>query len=251
MNRSFMWLPKINSKFLLPLFIVFSNFWIYKILTQNILTGVTLAITSLFIILKPGSKLIVIGLLLLFFLQTQTTSIKSLVLLDNDEQRVQSERIRSYPLTYIDLGIKVIWLKPDSWIEKNNLVIAFSKLEENLFANLDLNRYFFGGFPRNKPEDFEKFPLAYLPIFVLGVFNFLKKKLFKDLGILFITPLVLFSFLGNDNRLGSFAFFPFFMLMFLEGIKFLQTELKNRWFYYFIFISIVLTFILQISYAKN
>lgn len=220
--------------------------------TQNFLTGVTLAITSLVILLKPGSKFIVLGLLLLCFLQIRTTSIKSLVLLDNDEQRVQSERIRSYPPTYIDLGIKVIWLKPEIWIEKNNFIIALSRLEENLYSNLDINKYFFGGFPRNKPEDFEKFPFAYLPVFIIGFFILVKKKLFKELVICLVIPLMLLSYLGTDNKLGPFILLPFFILTFFKGIIFLETLFKNkRLFYAIVIVLVMLTLILQISYGKN
>ena len=245
-----MLLPKINSKFILPLFIVFSNFWIYKIFTQNVPAGATLAITSLVIVIKTGSKLIILGLFILLFLQTQTTSTKNLVLLDNDEQRVQSERIRSYPLIYIDLGIKVIWLKPEIWIEQNSFIIALSRLEENLYSNLDINKYFFGGFPRNKPEDFEKFPFAYLPVFILGIFILVKKKLFKELVYFLVMPLLFLAYLGSDNKLGPFILFPFFTLTFFKGITFLETLLKNkRIFYAIMVVSVMLTFILQMNYS--
>lgn len=245
-------LPKINSEFLLPLFLLFSNFWIYNIVTQSILIGVTLAVTSLVILLKPGSKLVVFALLLLYFLQTQTTSIKSLVLLDNDEQRVQSERIRSYPLTYIDLGIKVIWLKPEKWIEENKIIIAFSRLEENLYSNLDVNKYFFGGFPRNRPEDYEKFPFAYLPFFIAGLYTLAKKKFVRELSYFLALPILLLASIGSDNQFGPFILFPFFILTFYIGITSIETLFKNKRLYYGLIIGIViLTFILQMSYGKN
>ena len=212
--------------------------------------GAILAITSLVILIKPGSKLIILGLFILLFLQIQETSISSLTLLDNDEQRVQSERSKSYPLTYIDLGIKVVWLKPEIWIEQNSFIIALSRLEENLYSNLDINKYFFGGFPRNKPEDFEKFPFAYLPVFISGIFILVKKKLFKELVNYLVIPLLLLGYLGSDNKLGPFILFPFFTLTFLKGITFLETLLKNkRLFYAIMVVSVMLTLILQINYS--
>lgn len=252
MNRSFMLLPKINSKFFLSIFLVFSNFWIYKILTLNILAGAVVIFSSLIILLNPKKKILILALLFLAFLQFQTTQVKSLVLLDNDEQRVQSERSKSYPPTYIDFRIKVLWLKPESWIEKNNLVIALSRLEENLYTNLDLNRYFFGGFPRNKPGDFEKFPFAYLPFFILGIYALIKKKFLKKLGILWGLSLVLLTYIGTDNRLGPFILFPFFVLSILNGIAFLEAKFKKKQMFYFITLTLVLlVFVLQISYGKN
>ena len=85
--------PKINSKILLPVFLIFSNFWIYKIYNLNIIVGIVLSIVTLLILTNPGKKIAIFVMLILAVLQFQTTSIKSLVLLDNDEQRVQYERI--------------------------------------------------------------------------------------------------------------------------------------------------------------
>lgn len=247
-----MLLQKINPKHLLIVFLIFSNFWIYKILSQNLFTGILLGVLTLIILLTTNKKITIVILAILILLQFQTTSIKSLTLLDNDEQRVQSERIKSYPPSYIDLGLKVIWLKPADWIERNNLVIGLSRIEKNFFESLDINKYFFGSFPRNKPEDFEKFPFAYLPVFIIGVYLLIKKKNYWDLTALFILPVVAMTYMGSDNRLGPFIVFPFFLKSIFEGAIWMKDKFKSSKFFYFTFVILVLlNFILQISYGKN
>ena len=131
-------------------------------------------------------------------------------------------------------------------------MIALSRLEENLFTDLDLNRYFFGGFPRNKPEDFEKFPYVYLPIFLIGIYASLKKGTPKELGFLLVMSLLLLAFIGNDNKLGPFILFPFFVLSIFKGFMFLEKMInKGKLFYLLAIIMVMLVFVLQISYGKN
>lgn len=220
---------KNNSKFILPLFLIFSNFWIYRIFAANSFLGFLISLISFVVCLNlKNIKIILICLTFLIFLQIQTTEIKSLVNLDNDQQRVQQERIRSYPLTYINLYFKVIWLKPVEWIEKNNMVIISSRIEENLFDNLDLNKFFFAGFPRNNPSDFEKFPYIYLPIFILGTINFIKTKELKLLIFLFLIPVLVLSIIGNSNPLGPVALFPFFIAVFVSGINLIGEKYLHK-----------------------
>lgn len=246
-----MWLQKINTKYLLGVFLIFSNFWIIKIFTLNFLAGIIISILTLVIILRQKRKTVLVCIVILALMQSQTTHIRSLTILDNDELRVQSERIRSYPLTYIDLGLKVIWLKPVDWIEKNNLIIALSRIQKNFFGNLDINKYFFGAFPRNKPEDFEKFPFVYLPIFILGVYLLIKKNI-QILTVLFILPTVLLTYLGGDNKLGPFILFPFFIVSISKGIICLKDKFKgSKVFYITLVVLILLSLILQMSYGKN
>lgn len=212
-----MLLQKNNYKLLLTLFLVFSNFWIFKIFSQNLFIGIILVFVTMVILLNHHKKVLLVCLFILLFMQYQTTNIRNLYLLDNDQQRVQQERIRSYPLTYIDVFGKVLWLKPEIWFEQNNFVIAASKVEENFFENLDLNKYFFAGFPRNNNSDFEKFPYIYLPVFIFGLSNLISKKRYEIFFLSFAIPVIFLSMIGNENKLGPFSLFPFFMLSFLRG----------------------------------
>jgi len=248
-------LPKIDLRSLLIIFLIFSNFWIYRIFKLDFIVGLTVVITTLIICLFWNSKksflISLLCILVLLFFQYKTTNSQSLTILNNDEQRVQSERMLSYGPTYIDLYFKVIWLKPAEWIEKNNLVIALSRIEKNLFENLNLNKFFFGGFPGNKPEDFEKFTFFLMPFFILGLLKITKEKKIKQLGVLFLLPLVLLMYLGNNSQFSQFSFFPFFILSFWSGIDYLANLQKHKISYYTFVIFLLLTGLLvQLSYAK-
>lgn len=249
-----MLLSKINHGLLFTVFLVFSNFWIYRVLKENLLLGIVLIVVTLFMRIfleKKDSFKIFLACSLLLVFQYITTQPQSLTLLENDEQRVQQERSRSYPPAYIDLYFKVIWFKPAEWIEKNNLVIGLSRIEKNLFENLDINKYFFGGSPRNSPQDFEKFTFFLLPLFIVGMYKVVSGRIFNFLLLVFVIPLIFLSIVGNKNSLGAFAFFPFFILTFIYGINFLDKIIKNRKILYAgIILSIILGFVLQISYAK-
>lgn len=228
MNQFFMLLLKNNLKLLLVLFLISSNFWIYKILGLNFLLAIALVLATLVIVLRiKNIKLTIFCMLILIFFQFQTTHVRSLTLLDNDQQRVQQERIRSYPLTYIEIFSKVLWLKPEIWIEQNKLIIALSRIEENLFGNLDINQYFFAGFPRNNNSDFQKFPFITLPFFIIGLYKMLAKKYFRTLVILLLIPIIILSLIGNDNQFGPFILFPFLILAIFSAIKFLIAKLRK------------------------
>ncbi len=251
MNLFFMSFQKINLGFF-PLFLALSNFWIYKIFSLNFLTGFSVFVITTAIGLGINRKFFIASMLILTILQIQTTSLKDLSLLDNDEQRVQSERSRSYPLTYIDFKFKVLWLKPVEWIEQNKFIIALSRIEENIFESLDLNYYFFGGFPRNMPYDYEKFPFILLPFFLAGVFRLVYIRKYFDLVLLFLVPVVVLSVIGFDNRYGFFILFPFIIFSSMEGINYAAAFFKNRNIFLGVFISLILlNLLIQIGYAKN
>lgn len=242
---------KISLGFFL-LFLTLSNFWIYKIFSLNFLIGFSVFVITTVIGLGSNRRFFIAAMLFLTILQIQTTSIKDLSILDNDEQRVQSERSRSYPLTYIDFKFRVLWLKPVEWIEQNKFIIALSRIEENLFESLDLNYYFFGGFPRNMPSDFEKFPFILLPFFLAGVFRFVYIRKYFDLALLFFLPVILLSLVGFDNRYGFFILFPFIIFSSMEGINYAATLFKNRNIYLGAVINLILlNLLIQIGYAKN
>lgn len=246
---------KTNSKkIILGFFLIFSNFWIYKILKLDFLTGLIIIVTSFAIIYywnqKNAFKILILSTAMLLILQYLKTDPQSLTLLDNDQQRVQQERILVYPPTYIDLYFKVIWLKPKEWIEQNNSIIALSRLEQNLFENLDLNKYFFAGYPRNKPSDFEKFTFFLLPIFFIGLFNLVKQEKYKELTIIFIIPILLMTYIGNKNDLGPFNMFPFFILCFFEGLNLINAKYKNHLLFFCVISLVCIGLLIQFSYAK-
>jgi hypothetical protein len=111
-------LLKNNSGILLTALLLVSNYWVIKIFNLNALMALSVIALSFIILTAIKKKMILIlGMTALLLLQFYTTEFTNLTYLDNDRQRVQQERIRSYGLTYVDLYFKVIWLKPAEWIE--------------------------------------------------------------------------------------------------------------------------------------
>lgn len=245
---------KDNTRIPLILLLIFSNFWIYKILNLDLLLGFIIIVCSFLICIfwktKHFLKVSLVCVIILLIFQYLKTETQSLTILDNDQQRLQQERIHSYPPAYIDLYFKVIWLKPSIWIEQNNFIIALSRIEQNLLENLDLNKYFFGGYPRNNPNDFEKFSFVLLPLFLLGVINLLKEKKIKELLILFVIPILFITYIGSKNNLGQFSLLPFLILTFYNGTAWLRDKLKTRYFLPVLIVAILLGLLIQFSYAK-
>lgn len=248
-------LLKTKLRIVLPLFLIFSNVWIYKIYNENFSIAAVLVILTLLVYFfketKNETKIFVFSIAILLFLQFQVTSMKSLTKLDDDQIRIQHERMESYPPLYLNLKFKVLWLKPAHWIEENNTIIALSVIQNNFFETIDINRYFFGGYPRNKASDFEKFPFTFLPLFLIGIYKLISNQKLNILLILFGLPILLTSIIGSNNY-GAFSLFPSFILTFYYGVKVLSMHFKDSKSWYLFFISItILGFILQIGYVKT
>ncbi len=243
-------------KFFLLLFLIFSNFWMIKILSINFFLGIFLSVFCIAAIFfeneqnSPSDKKIILlsGILILCFLQFYLTGFTNLNYLDNDSQRVKEERIKSYPLLYIPIFTKAVWIKPE-WIESNFLIFTMSKIEVNTFSFFDLNYYFFGGYPRNLPSDYEKIPFVLLPFFIVGVLNLLKRKKYEFISVLTI-PVFLISVIVGENKIfGPFSLFPFLIISIYYGTLFAAKKFNYRLFYPLLLVSILLILILQISYA--
>lgn len=253
MNRSFMSLLKNNSGIFLAASLLVSNYWMIKIFNLNILLAISLMALSLIVIIGVKKKLILtLGMTILLLLQFYTTDFINPTYLDNDQQRVQQERIRSYGLTYVDLYFKVIWLKPAEWIEQNKFVIVLSRFEENFFEALDINYYFFGGFPRNNTFDYEKFPFIVLPFFIAGLFKLVEKKEYFNLTLIFLVPVMVLSVIGMKNPYGAFVLFPSIVYCSREGILFTAGFFKSKNIFYSLLVLFFLIFLyMQINYAAH
>jgi len=200
----------------LPLFLfaVFGNLWVWRILNFNVWLGIVLVIFSYFVIkateIKKFNFILASLFLVTLFFQWQRTDVRDLINLSNDEQRLQQQRLKEYPPVKISLGRKTLWIPVAHWFEGRHESIAFFRVKQNLFENLDLNLYFFAGHPRERIgfREFEKFSYVLLPFFILGIFNLLKDKRYPSF-FFFVLPLVLLAFIGNNNHLGPFSVFPF------------------------------------------
>ncbi len=102
------------------------------------------------------------------------------------------------------------------WIFQNKLTLAFYKLEQNFFQNLDPNLYFFATHPRERRgySEFERFPAIFLPFFLLGLL-FINKK--RKIIFCFFLALLINSFLDTRD-IGPFLAYPFIVYICSIGI---------------------------------
>lgn len=249
------------SGFILLIFVLIFNLWIWKISSSNILLALIIFITSILLYLYYFTKEVkILAVFVLFFLtvliyQITLSDSYDLVYLDNDEQRIQSQRFKEYPPVHLQILNRHIWIKAENFFEKRKEFLAYTRFTQNFIDNLDINRYFFGGYPRQKPVriDFEKFPVIFLPFFIIGFFISFKKKNLWIFLLIFLT-VSLSAYLGNKNRLGLFAAFPFFVLLIVLGLQSTYAYIKH-WRYkktilVSFFVLAILTFIQQIIYGK-
>lgn len=239
------------------------NLWLWRIFTFNILIGLLVLVTSLllFLVFEGKKKLLkpffILFLVVLLF-QWKTTDVQDLTYLDNDQQRLQQQRLKEYPPVYLKVGSKTLWLPLAHWFEGRKESIAFFRISNNFFETIDPNLYFFANHPRARIgiQEFEKFPYLFYPFFFYGVFLLVKRKDFKLISLSFLIPLALISLIGHKNPIGPFALFPFTASSLAVGISDLykKTVLKNKHKKSILVISFVvllLVFLQNISYAIN
>ena len=246
------------------LIVLLGNLWIWKILAFNIFLALLVAITSisLYLLLQRKSQKLTVAFgalfLILLFFQLRTTSVQDLTYLDNDQQRLQQERLRQYPPVYLKLGDKTLWIPIAHWFEGRNESIAFFRILNNFSEVVDPNLYFFANHPRERVgfTEFEKFPYILLPIFLLGLF-FVVKKHGRNYALLasFLAPILFTSILGHKNPLGPISIFPFMAITTTFGFKSalkwtqsLSASYKKALIFGFV-ILFVLVFLQTIAYA--
>lgn len=125
---------------------------------------------------------------------------------------------------------------------KNRFVLTYfkdynfpiSKLKRNFFANFDPNLYFFASHPRERlgVEEFEKYPLIFLPFFLIGVLYSIY-ILSPNLFIYSISILLISSIISSKYNLGPVLFFPLISYMITIGFiltgRYLIGRLRRRY----------------------
>lgn len=103
-------------------------------------------------------------------------------------------------------------------IFENKVNRYFFNYQKNLFEGADLNYYFFGTHPRERPgvKEIEKLSFVFLPFFLLGLYLQIKTRTFLSI-FYFLFSLFLASFFRPID-IYSFLFFPFIVLSINSGI---------------------------------
>lgn len=201
---------------ILILFIILSNFWIWKIFAANFYIALLIILTT--VTLYFSSKLFYPLLIILLIIQIIGTNKTLPWKVNVYEYQIQQQRLREYP--------PITWLPIAHWLEERPEVVTFYKIKENFFEVLDINHYFFSGYPRPSSvnQEFIKFPYILLPLFIIGFFTF--KKYDSKIIAAFIAPVFLVSIIGGNNGLGIFSLMPFLFLAISNGLnKCLQRHL--------------------------
>ena len=199
------------------------NYWIWHTFHNNLFFCLWGIFLSLFILKFNGSTtagllvvLISIFFVAIFFLQT---SPKLIFDLSDLEIYTINERRSYYSRRFIG-----------QFLENKPLYI-FSKWQKNVFESLDINNYFFASHPRERLgiSEYKKFPFIYLPVFLFGLFQIIKKKH----AFLFLYPVGSILFIPIFKEIGEslFILFPWFVFILFEGFgglfTFLITYLNN------------------------
>ncbi len=213
---------------LVILFLVFSNFWIYRILNNNFLIGLNVILVSFLVTYNKSFKykkiLIAIFILGLVFFQCKTTNPQSYTNLTADQIRIQEMRFKQYPPSIFGISFPLGY-----WFEMKEQSYIVSGVFKNFFENLDFNQYFLGGHPKQRVgiEEFEKFPYPFVILFILGLLKiFTSKRQIYSL-VLFV-PSIFVSLIGNKNIFGPFILFPFFIFTFWYGFNQLYSFKRKK-----------------------
>lgn len=224
---------------LLFLFASLGNLWIWKIFSNSIWLGLLLLSSSALLILAVFNKrklffyLFLIFFLILFYFQYGNIQKRSLTELNNYSKYLVKQRLNEYPPTYLKIAGKTLWLPLPHWLEQRKETISFYRFLENFSEKVDPNYYFFANHPRQRIgiKEFEKIPYFFLPFFVAGFSFFVSSKISKGKKLLvilvFVFPVLVFSFLGRDGKLGYFIAFPFMVFLIFSGLKFIFLKISS------------------------
>lgn len=200
---------------------------------MNIFLTSLIVLTTLLLYLsikKPAFKSLFIGgFTLLLIAQVLTTKTAEQFNVSNLESSIAVTRTNEYPTISIKLGSKRIYLPVAHNLEERNLLMIVGITQKNFFEVTDLNSYFFAGHPREGrfKEHYEKFPFIYL-FFLFGGLLSSHWREEKIILLSLMAPLVLITFVGNDNPFGPFSLFPFFVSRMSEGLNVFTNLLRRR-----------------------
>lgn len=200
-----------NPGLIIQLLVILINPWWWVIIQRNFWIGLLIFILSLVVFgffwqikSKYNLLLLVILTMTIFFIAIGEAFDESIF--RNSALDIQKYNKRH---EFYAKGLGKIYTNRFSLAYFKDYNFPISKLQRNLFANLDLNLYFSASHPRERIgiEEFEKYLLIFLPFFLLGFFYSFCKPLPKLLLYLIIV-LLISSVISPSYNLGPVLFFP-------------------------------------------
>lgn len=201
-------------KYLVPILIIFSSPWFWKILNNNIFVAAFLLVITLglFILLNVRKNkillltAIILSIILSLFL-IKFGFDKSLFTKTTEETSILNQRRSYYPAT---IGS----------IFQNKVSLSLNSYTRNFFDNLDPNEYFFAGHPRERSgiSEYEKFSPLLIPFLLIGILWGIKSGN-KLLLISSMGTAVISGFIDQNFYLGPILFFPIICVLIATGIN--------------------------------
>ncbi len=220
-------LSKLKFRYVLLFFVCILNGWFWKIITADLLLGILVAICTalVFLFLSERTKkeftISLLSICIIINVFFVINGFDKLLFIQSPSEELSVNTRRSY------------YPYPLGSIFHNKLTLSIYKYEKNLFANLDINLYFFKSHPRERPgiEEFEKYPQILVAFLFLGMIVFLRSKI--TYFLIFIT-IIMGGFLRQDFPLGPVLFFPIitslislgFYNVYVFGRKLFSKEIK-------------------------
>lgn len=224
-------MPRIPAKIYLHIFVIFANFWIWKIFEEDLILGAVLVLLSLALFflsnLKFNRKFLVLVLLLIAFISSRILMNgfdKDLIVLSGDQQKSIGDRHGYFS---IELGK----------LFQNKFTLRFYKdiypyvnvYEGNLFNALSPNLYFFSNHPREREKigEFVIYPSILIFPFFIGLLRLIKSS--NKILVWFLFFVTLTTGLVKQNYFfGPILFFPFINILITNGLVAIYGELKNE-----------------------
>ncbi len=104
-------------------------------------------------------------------------------------------------------------------LEAGAVAITYDNWRKNVWENINVNQYFFGGHPVERDIDFPKFPFWLLPLATIGIWHGVRQKWFVRMSICTLACVVILGFVGNNNPYGNMVAYPFWIISIIWGIK--------------------------------
>ncbi len=206
---------------LLAVFFLTPWFWkLFKINPLILLLLIVFNFMLLYITFKSPKKIIKIAtfvlFLLLIFYNLQKGFDKGIWTINQNQALEQNRRHSFYAASLGKIYTNKIGL-----LYYTKISDPLTRLQKNLFSNLEINLYFFASHPRERTDanEFEKYSFLLLPFFLIGIFYMVKKNILS-LELFFLAAILISAFININYVLGPILFFPLINTVITLGFLF-------------------------------
>lgn len=206
---------------MLILIATFLNPWIFYLFKNKPLIAIcliALSLISIKIIQKPQKKLTFLLFCLTFtlFLVIFTSNFKK-----TDWQYTPTEEKVVTPRhNEFTQGLGAFYTNKLSLKYTKDIKVYIEKYIQNTIENLDPNLFFLSSHPRERPGvyEFEKYWIIFLPFFILGFFDFLKRP-GRIFSLYIICIIFLSGFISRNYSPGPVFYFPVMNTFIFLGLE--------------------------------